>query len=156
MTIIDKPIKELLPYPNNPRINDSAVKAVANSIKQFGFKQPIVIDSANTIVAGHTRVKAAQRLGLLTVPCVIADDLTVEQIRAYRLADNKTAELADWDFDLLDIELFNIVDIDMADFGFDSDLDQSIDIDDDSTSHNTHDKQLIHCPKCGFEFGINT
>ena len=123
MKIKNLPITELKPYENNPRINDAAVPAVAESIKQFGFKQPIVIDKNNVIVCGHTRYKAAIKLGLKTVPCVIADDLTDEQIKAYRLADNKVGELASWDMELLDIELEGISDIDMGDFGFELESD---------------------------------
>lgn len=120
MEIVIKDIKEIKPYKNNPRVNESAVDAVANSIREFGWKQPLVIDpSTMEIVAGHTRYKAAKKLGCKTVPCVMADDLTPEQIKAYRLADNKTAELAEWDFDLLGDELGDIEDIDMAEFGFD-------------------------------------
>ena len=96
MKIINKQIKELVPYQNNPRKNDKAVDAVAASIKQFGFKQPIVIDKDNVIVCGHTRYKAAQKLRLKEVPCIMADDLTDDQIKAFRRADNKTAELAEW------------------------------------------------------------
>lgn len=120
MDIIDLPIKAIKPYKNNPRHNDKAVEYVANSIREFGFKQPIVIDDQYEIVCGHTRWKAAKAIGLETVPCVMADDLTPEQIRAYRLADNKTAEMADWDFDLLEQELNEIdpAEFDMADFGF--------------------------------------
>lgn len=118
MQIINKQIKELVPYQNNPRKNDKAVDAVAASIKQFGFKQPIVIDKDNVIVCGHTRYKAAQKLRLKEVPCIMADDLTDDQIKAFRLADNKTAELAEWDFPLLDFELADI-DLDMSEFGFD-------------------------------------
>lgn len=119
MTIIDKPIDELIPYANNPRHNDDAVFAVANSISQFGFKVPVVVDKENVIVCGHTRYKAAQKLGLKTVPCIIADDLTPEQINAFRLADNKTAELADWDMSKLEEELEGLAnDFDMEDFGF--------------------------------------
>ena len=120
MDIIDLPIKAIKPYKNNPRHNDKAVEYVANSIREFGFKQPIVIDDQYEIVCGHTRWKAAKAIGLETVPCVMADDLTPEQIQAYRLADNKTAEMADWDFELLEQEL-NDIDpamFDMADFGF--------------------------------------
>lgn len=107
-------------YENNPRNNDGAVDAVAESIKQFGFKVPIVIDRDNVIVAGHTRLKAARKIGLEKVPCIVADDLTPEQIKAYRLADNKTAELADWDFSALEIELAELEsDFDMSAFGFD-------------------------------------
>lgn len=119
MNIIDKPIDELIPYANNPRHNDDAVFAVANSISQFGFKVPVVVDKDNVIVCGHTRYKAAQKLGLKTIPCIIADDLTSEQINAFRLADNKTAELADWDMSKLEEELQGLSnDFDMEDFGF--------------------------------------
>ena len=123
MQIINKPIGELKPYENNPRINDKAVDAVAASIKEFGFKQPCVIDTDNVLICGHTRLKAAQKLGLSEIPCILADDLTDDQIKAFRLADNKTAELAEWDFSLLDIELADI-DLDMSEFGFDIDLDE--------------------------------
>ena len=111
-------IKDLNPYPNNPRANDQAVDAVAESIKQFGFKVPIVIDKDNVIITGHTRLKAATKLGLKTVPVILADDLTPDQVKAFRLADNKTGEIAVWDFDKLEAEL-NDIDMDMEDFGFD-------------------------------------
>lgn len=111
-------LSEVKPYEKNPRKNDEAVPYVAESIKEFGFKVPIVIDRNNVIVAGHTRYKAAQHLGLKEVPCIIADDLTDEQIKAYRLADNKVSEFAKWDNGLLDAELFDI-DFDMCLFGFD-------------------------------------
>lgn len=119
MQIVEKGIKDIKPYEKNPRKNDSAVDAVANSISQFGFKVPVVIDKENIIICGHTRYKAAKKLGLEVVPCVIADDLTEEQIKAYRLADNKVSELAEWDIDLLGEELEGVFDIDMSDFGFD-------------------------------------
>jgi hypothetical protein len=117
MEIINKKLTELIPYKNNPRKNDEAVKYVANSIRDFGFKVPIVIDKNNVIVAGHTRYKASQQLGLKEVPCIVADDLTEEQIKAFRLADNKVSEKADWDYNLLDLELEDF-DIDMSEFGF--------------------------------------
>lgn len=117
MQIINKRTDELKPYQRNPRKNDQAVDVVAESIRQFGFKVPIVIDRDNQIVAGHTRLKAAIKLALAEVPCIVADDLTPEQIRAFRLADNKTAELAEWDLELLDLELSDL-DIDMTPFGF--------------------------------------
>lgn len=122
MQIVEKELHELREYGNNPRNNENAVAAVAASIKEFGFKVPLVIDSAGVIICGHTRAKAAAKLGLQTVPCVIADDLTEEQIRAFRLADNKTAELAEWDFDKLDAELEALAEteIDMEAFGFDA------------------------------------
>jgi hypothetical protein len=111
-------INDITPYENNPRMNDEAIEYVANSIKEFGFKVPIVIDKNNVIVCGHTRLKAAKQLNLDTVPCIKADDLTDEQITAFRLADNKTAEVAEWDFSMLDMELDRIIDIDMRAFNF--------------------------------------
>lgn len=110
--------EELIPYVNNPRTNDQAVDSVAASIKEFGFKQPIVIDKDKVVVAGHTRLKASKKLGLKEVPCIIADDLTEEQIKAYRLADNKVAESADWDLQKLELELKALEDVDMSQFGF--------------------------------------
>ena len=109
---------ELIPYANNPRNNDEAVDYVANSIKEFGFKVPCVIDNGKNVVCGHTRLKAAKKLGIKEVPCIIADDLTEEQIDAFRLADNKTAEIATWDFEKLEIELESISGIDMSEFDF--------------------------------------
>ena len=119
MNIIEKRVKDLKPYEKNPRLNDDAVKYVAESIKEFGFKVPIVIDKDNNIVCGHTRWKACKKLKIDTVPCVVADDLTEEQIRAYRLADNKVGEKAEWDLALLDTELAEIETIDMTLLGFD-------------------------------------
>lgn len=112
-------VDSLIPYANNPRLNDNAVDAVAASIKEFGFKVPIVVDGENVIINGHTRLKAAHKLGLKQVPVIVADDLTPEQVKAFRLADNKTGELAQWDMAKLGIELEGIDDIDMTDFGFD-------------------------------------
>lgn len=114
-------IDELIMYENNPRNNDEAVKYVANSIKEFGFKNPIIIDKNNVIVAGHTRYKASKELNLDKVPCIVADDLTDKQIKAFRLADNKVSEFAKWDNDLLNLELdeLNSLDFEMSDFGFD-------------------------------------
>lgn len=118
MNVQEIKLKDIRPYEKNPRKNDDAVPYVAESIKQFGFKVPIVIDKNNVIVAGHTRYKAAKKLGFKSVPCIIADDLTDEQIKAFRLADNKVSEKAEWDLDLLDSEIEEIFDIDMTDFGF--------------------------------------
>lgn len=119
MDIILRSLDEIRPYENNPRFNDEAVDAVAASIKEFGFKVPIVLDAEGVIVAGHTRWKAARKLGIEEVPCVVADDLTPEQIKAFRLADNKVSELADWNEEALAQELAGIMDIDMTAFGFD-------------------------------------
>lgn len=118
MDVINKQIDDIKPYENNPRKNDAAVQYVANSIREFGFKQPIVVDRNGVIVAGHTRYKAAIELGLEEVPCIMADDLTDEQVKAYRLADNKVAEASEWDFDLLEKEMDGIYDIDLEQFGF--------------------------------------
>jgi DNA modification methylase len=105
MSVELRPLDAVRPYANNPRQNDDAVEAVAESIRRFGFRQPIVVDADGVIVAGHTRFRAAQRLGLATVPVHVATDLTADEVRAYRLADNKTAELASWDTSMLSIEL---------------------------------------------------
>ena len=118
MEIIYKNIDELIPYKNNPRLNDEAVEYVKNSIKEFGFKVPIVIDKDNIIIAGHTRIKASKELGIKDIPCIIADDLTEEQVKAFRLADNKVAEKSLWDYSKLDEELDSILDIDMSMFDF--------------------------------------
>lgn len=119
MEIIYKQVSELIPYAKNARKNDKAVKYVAKSIEQFGFKVPIIIDSNNVVVCGHTRLKASEQLGFEEVPCIVADDLTDEQIKAFRLADNKVAEQSEWDLNLLNDELDDILNIDMSDFGFD-------------------------------------
>ena len=111
-------IEDIKPYEKNPRQNDNAVEAVANSIKQFGFKVPIVVDKDKVIVNGHTRYKASLKLGIKEVPVIVADDLSEEQVKAFRIADNKTSDLADWDMKLLGEELKFIQDYDFTDFGF--------------------------------------
>lgn len=148
MEIVNKKIGELKPYKNNPRFNDEAVEYVRNSIKEFGFKVPIVIDKNNEIVAGHTRYKASIELGLDEVPCIVADDLTEEQIKAFRLADNKVSEKANWDFSMLDQEL-NDIDIDMSEFGFENieiDWDNVEELADDNYEEPQH--KMLECPKC--------
>ena len=117
MNIIQKRLDDLIPYENNPRNNDEAVRYIAESIKEFGFKVPIVIDKHNVIVAGHTRYKASKQLGMNEVPCLVADDLTPEQVKAFRLADNKVSEIATWDFDKLELEM-NDLEFNMELFGF--------------------------------------
>ena len=124
---------DLRPYEKNPRKNDEAVKYVQESITQFGFKVPIVIDRDFVIVAGHTRYKAAKKLDLKEVPCIVADDLTDEQIKAFRLADNKVAEKADWDFNILSAELDELFDFDMTAFGFEDDAISSDEFSDEFT-----------------------
>ncbi len=118
MEVIEISLDQVVPYAKNPRNNAEAVEVVANSIKEFGFRVPIILDQNHTIIAGHMRVLAAKRLGMETVPAVMAEDLTEEQIRAFRLADNKTAEAATWNEDLLQKELDDILNIDMEQFGF--------------------------------------
>lgn len=119
MQIINVSVDKLVEYETNPRFNDEAVEQVANSIKEFGFKVPVTIDKNNVIITGHTRVKAARRLGMVEVPAIRVEDLSDEQIKAFRLVDNKTSEFADWDTELLAFEMLEIEDIDMSDFGFD-------------------------------------
>lgn len=148
MRVIDIAVNELQEYENNPRNNDVAVDAVAASIQEFGFKVPVIIDSKMVIVAGHTRVKAAKNIGMETVPCIIADDLTPEQIKAFRLADNKVSELSNWDFTKLEEELAGL-DIDMTAFGFDAQEDVNIeDFFEDAEPKEKEPKQ-IQCPHCG-------
>lgn len=112
-------IDQVIPYENNPRKNDEAVEKVKNSIKEFGFRGAIWVDKENVVIAGHTRLRAAQELGLKEVPIEVIDDLDEQRVKALRLADNKTAELAGWDFEKLDLELSEI-DLDMSDFGFET------------------------------------
>ena len=149
-------VEDLKPYENNPRINDDAVEYVAKSIKEFGFKVPMVIDKNNVIVAGHTRYKASMELGLKEVPCIVADDLTEEQLKAFRLADNKVSEKASWNYDLLDLELDDI-DLNMEEFGF-----TKIDIDWDSIENLTDENykepesNRLQCPMCnGIDYAIH-
>ena len=104
-------VNDLIPYINNPRINDEAVDVVAASIKEFGFKNPIIIDKGNVIIAGHARLKAAKKLGLKEVPVIRVEDLTDKQIKAFRIADNRTSEFAEWDMELLEIELEGLDDL---------------------------------------------
>ena len=133
MQIENKKIEELIPYINNPRNNDEAVDAVASSIKNFGFKVPIVVDDKNEIINGHTRLKAAKKLGLTEVPVITANDLTPEQVKAYRIADNKVSEIATWNEELLSIELGELAELDfeMEEFGF-SEINEINEVEEDS------------------------
>ena len=119
MNILQLPLGDIHPYERNPRKNDKAVEAVAESIRQYGFLVPLVISADHVIVTGHTRYKASQKLGLAAVPCVVADELTPEQIKAFRLVDNKVGEIAEWDVDLLPLELADLA-ADLSVFGFES------------------------------------
>ncbi len=154
-------IDRIKPYEKNPRRNDKAVQAVADSIREFGFRQPIVVDAAGVIVVGHTRYKAALKLGLKTVPVHVAADLTPQQARAYRLADNRSAENAEWDIDLLpielgelrdggaDLKLLGFTDKELAEYlrEFDTDLDEG-------DADASEAAETIRCPKCGHEFPL--
>lgn len=153
MQIHDISISLLREYDNNPRNNDGAVDAVAASIREFGFKVPVIVDGDNVIVAGHTRVKAARKLGMSAVPCIIADDLTPEQIKAFRLADNKVGELAGWDWSKLEDELAEL-EMDMSLFGFHTE--EEVDIDSFFEEHEPKEKEpkTVTCPHCGEVFEI--
>lgn len=153
-------IEDVKPYENNPRKNDDAVEYVANSIKEFGFQQPLVVDSNGVIIVGHTRLKAAQKLGLTDVPVVVADGLSDDQVKAYRLADNKTGEMASWDWNQLNLELEDIdwLDLNMEQFGFSAgvDIDQFFE---DATDGEGGDKEQsepkeVQCPHCGMYFTV--
>lgn len=149
MEIINLKVEDLKPYENNPRFNDDAVEYVARSIKEFGFKVPIIVDKDNVIVAGHTRYKASLELGLKEVPCIVADDLTDEQVKAFRLADNKVSEKATWNYELLDDELSDLLNIDMEEFGFDTtkiDWNSVDDLTEETYEEPTHN--MLECPKC--------
>lgn len=153
MEIILKKLDELIPYENNPRINDGAVKYVAASIKEFGWKVPMVIDENNVIVSGHTRFKAAQELGLTEAPCIIADDLTEEQIKAFRIADNKVAEIAEWNHEMLELELSELEELDfsMEDFGFTNIEETDVNLNDffEEAEQKEKEPKKVQCPHCG-------
>lgn len=143
--IVYKKISKIKPYERNPRKNDSAVDSVAESIKQFGFKNPIIVDKDNVIISGHTRRLASIALGLRKVPVIVGDDLTEDEVKAFRLADNRVAELAVWDEDLLKQEMAKVLDMDLTDFGFKQEvIDEILE---DNIGIVTH-----RCPKCGCEW----
>ncbi len=150
MQIEEMRVADLIPYENNPRKNDEAVEAVAASIKEFGFKVPIIVDADNVIIAGHTRLKAAQLLGMKTVPVIRADDLTDEQVKAFRLVDNKTAELAGWDFTALEAEMEELADFNMERFGFEESLEKA----DTEENPYTQKTDIPHYDVVGFMVGI--
>lgn len=137
LEILEVAVDAVTPYEKNPRkIPQEAIDRVAASIKEFGWKQPIVVDSDMVIIAGHTRLLAAKKLGYETVPVLVASDLSPEKARAYRLADNKTNESSDWDYNLLGLELEGLDDIDMSMFGFSMD---EFDVDDFGEDFNLSD-----------------
>lgn len=143
-------IDEIKVYEKNPRKNKNAVDAVANSIKDFGFKVPIVIDKDNVIVGGHTRRLAAKKLGIKKVPCVVADDLSEQQIKAFRLADNQVAEFSTWDEDKLAIELEELG-LDMSAYGFG--IERALSVSEEIDVDDFNDEKFDYtCPCCGFRF----
>ena len=149
MNLETRNIDAIQPYEKNPRINEHAVQSVADSISAFGFRQPIVVDGDGVIIVGHTRWKAAQLLGLDSVPVIVAADLTPEQAKAYRLADNKTGELAEWDMELLPVELSELQacgEIDLTALGFNLD-----DLDDllSGMDENEPDPQAVNGESSG-------
>ena len=167
MEVTEMPVDSIRPYENNPRNNEPAVEKLANCIREFGWRQPIVVDADGVIVCGHTRYYAALKLGLATVPVHVAYDLTPEKVAAYRLADNKVAEIATWDFDKLDEELKKLgeqlPDLDMAAFGFDantpppgSDSNATGEVEkkppEEFAEYGEDIATANKCPKCGYEW----
>jgi len=152
MEIINKNIEDLIKYNKNPRNNEKSINEVVKSIKEFGFKVPIIIDNNNVIICGHTRLEASKLLGLKKIPCIVATDLNEEQIKAFRLADNKVAEYSRWDYEKLKEELKNIK-IDLFDYDIYDELDISDDdfISDTEITKEKKEKEYI-CPKCGEKF----
>ena len=145
MKVVEIELRKLIPYENNPRKNEKAVDAVMQSIKQFGFKNPIIVDENMVIISGHTRRLAALKLSMEKVPVIIAKDLTEEQVRAFRLADNRVASFSSWDEAKLKEEIADINNIDLSDFGFKKD--KIDDIFREKAEIKTH-----ICPKCGHEW----
>ena len=143
--IVMKKIKDITPYWNNPRKNEKAIDAVMNSIDEFGFKNPIIIDKDGVIISGHTRRLAAIKLGMKEVPCIVGSHLSEAQVKAFRLADNRVSEIATWDDDLLKEEMKNVLDMDLDIYGFD--IGTVEDIMQEETGIKTH-----KCPKCGCEW----
>ena len=157
MKIEYRKLDELVPYARNPRDNRNAIDKVAASIQAFGFLVPIIIDKDNVIIAGHTRLLAARKLGLKEVPTIKADDMTEDQAKAYRLVDNRVAEMAIWDMPLLAEALEDIGDeIDMVPFGFEIDIPEPYDIKDTGKEFDEDDFSdeafEYECPDCGFRF----
>ncbi|MCR1522300.1 ParB N-terminal domain-containing protein [Clostridioides difficile] len=153
-------LEDIKPYQNNPRNNEQAIEKVVNSIKKFGFNNPITVDKNYVIVTGHTRYEASKILNLKQVPCLVLKDLTEEEIRAYRLADNKTGEFSDWEFDKLTKELAEIENIDMSTLGFNIQmfedlgvLDSDFILDEELEEKEKKGKS-VKCPCCGEEFEL--
>lgn len=154
--ITDLLLKELIPYENNPRDNQEAVDLVINSIKAFGFNVPIIVDRNKVIVAGHTRYLACKALGIESIPCIFVDNLTEEQVTAYRLIDNKIGESSGWDFEKLKQELEEILEIDMEKFGFVNLEETEINPEDFVSDEPLPEKEpkWVICEHCGKEFPL--
>jgi ParB-like chromosome segregation protein Spo0J len=157
MQIEEVEVSKIIPYENNPRRNDAAVDYVAQSIKDFGFRVPIIVDKSNIIIAGHTRLKAALKLNLETVPVIRAENLTEDQVTAFRLVDNKTAELSHWDNEKLIEEIEKLSGLDMSVYGFDEikEIDYSEffgEAEEVEKEKKEKEPELVTCPFCGHEF----
>lgn len=155
MEVVERAINEIFPYENNPRKNEKAIAAVAASLKEFGFQQPIVVDKDGVIIVGHTRYKAAIELGFTKVPVTIAD-MTSEKAKAYRILDNKLNEIAEWDFGKLDMELVALQDFDFelfdVDFGF---MEPAAPTGSKAVSENISESvKMVTCPDCGKVFPL--
>ena len=152
MQLVTRLLKDIHPYPNNPRKNAGAVEAVAESIRQCGYVAPIIVDEEGVILAGHTRYKALQKVGYTEAQVIVKEGLTEEQKKKYRLLDNKTNELAGWDFDLLADELEGL---DFGDLDLDWGLDEVEALDLGGTPGEPEEEtETVHCPKCGFVFEL--
>ena len=150
-------IDSIKPYTKNPRKNEQAVEIVMKSIQEFGFKNPIILDKENVIVAGHTRLEAAKRLGLKEIPTIKAEELTENQIKAFRIMDNKSSEYADWDYDLLMEEIEDLKedeDFDLETTGFSkADLDNIEKQSEKAVDEIDEDIETeFECPKCGYKY----
>jgi ParB-like chromosome segregation protein Spo0J len=160
MQIESVALNKIIPYIRNPRKNDNAVEKVASSIKEFGFRQPIVVDSENVIIAGHTRFEAAKRLGLDVVPIHVADGLTEQQAKAYRIADNRVSQEAEWDHDLLKLELEEIDNSALT--GFEEfeiseilkEINFAPSFENEQQRLDELDPKMVECPHCNKEFDV--
>jgi len=161
VNIIELEIDEIRPYKDNPRVNKDAITVVKNSLSKFGWQQPLVLDKNNEIVVGHTRYYAAIELGMKKIPCLIADDLNDEKIKAYRIMDNKSSEYASWNYGLLTKEMQDILEsggLDLTFTGFsNNEIDNMIDdinveLEDESSVARMDELNLITCPDCGHKF----
>lgn len=149
-------VEDVIPYARNPRlVSEAAISKVAGSIAEFGFRQPIVVDGEGIIIVGHTRLLAAQRLGLETVPVLVAADLSPAQVKAYRIADNRTAQETTWDPELLELEIEDLsgLDFDLALTGLDdSEIDYNFEAVPEDEQPDFGEVKGRVCPRCGYEF----